>query len=65
MALYAGTAVSVMNGAMTSWGVAVAIGYLGTYATLGVLFIAAAVVFVGAFGANRLLRPSSPAEPND
>jgi NADH-quinone oxidoreductase subunit A len=38
-------------------------GYLGTYATLGVLLIAAAVVFVGAFGANRLLRPSSPAEP--
>jgi NADH-quinone oxidoreductase subunit A len=38
-------------------------GYLGTYATLGVLLIAAVVVFVGAFGANRLLRPSTPAEP--
>jgi NADH-quinone oxidoreductase subunit A len=38
-------------------------GYLGSYATLGVLLIAAAVVFVGAFGANRLLRPSTPADP--
>jgi NADH-quinone oxidoreductase subunit A len=38
-------------------------GYLGSYATLGVLLIAAALVFVGAFGANRLLRPSAPANP--
>jgi NADH-quinone oxidoreductase subunit A len=38
-------------------------GYLGTYATLGLLILAALLVFVGAFGANRLLRPSSPANP--
>lgn len=38
-------------------------GYLGTYATLGLLLAAGAVVFVGAFGANRLLRPANPAEP--
>lgn len=38
-------------------------GYLGTYATLGLLLVAAAVVFVGAFGANRLLRPARPATP--
>jgi NADH-quinone oxidoreductase subunit A len=37
--------------------------YLGSYATLGLLLIATALFFVGAFGANRLLRPSSPAEP--
>ena len=38
-------------------------GYLGSYATLGLLLIVGAVVFVGAFGANRLLRPSAPANP--
>jgi NADH-quinone oxidoreductase subunit A len=38
-------------------------GYLGSYATLGLLLMAGAVVFVGAFGANRLLRPARPAEP--
>jgi NADH-quinone oxidoreductase subunit A len=38
-------------------------GYLGSYATLGLLLIAGALVFVGAFGANRVLRPSSPAGP--
>lgn len=37
-------------------------GYLGSYATLGVLLIAAVIVFVGAFGANRLLRPSTPVD---
>ena len=39
-------------------------GYLGSYATLGLLLIAAALVFVGAFSANRLLRPSDPAAPS-
>jgi NADH-quinone oxidoreductase subunit A len=38
-------------------------GYLGSYATLGLLLVAAALIFVGAFGANRLLRPWSPADP--
>jgi NADH-quinone oxidoreductase subunit A len=38
-------------------------GYLGTYATLGLVLAAGVLVFVGAFGANRLLRPSHPAEP--
>ena len=37
--------------------------YLGSYATLLLLLFAAALLFVGAFGANRLLRPSSPANP--
>ena len=40
-------------------------GYLGSYATLGLLLIVAAGVFVLAFVANRLLRPSQPVEaPN-
>ncbi|MDT5037771.1 MAG: NADH-quinone oxidoreductase subunit [Micromonosporaceae bacterium] len=38
-------------------------GYLGSYATLGLLLLAGALVFVAAFGANRVLRPSHPAEP--
>jgi NADH-quinone oxidoreductase subunit A len=38
-------------------------GYLGSYATLGLLLIVAVLIFVGAFGANRLLRPSDPARP--
>jgi NADH-quinone oxidoreductase subunit A len=38
-------------------------GYLGSYATLGLLLLVGVLVFVGAFGANRLLRPSAPAEP--
>jgi NADH-quinone oxidoreductase subunit A len=38
-------------------------GYLGSYATLGLLLLAAVLVFVGAFSANRLLRPANPAEP--
>lgn len=39
-------------------------GYLGSYATLGLVFGAGVLVFVGAFSANRLLRPSSPATPS-
>jgi len=39
-------------------------GYLGSYATLGLLLIVGALMFVGAFGVNRLLRPSSPANPS-
>jgi len=35
-------------------------GYLGSYATLGLLVAVAVVFFVVAFGANRLLRPSNP-----
>jgi NADH-quinone oxidoreductase subunit A len=38
-------------------------GYLGSYASLGLLLLASVAVFVGAFSANRLLRPHSPAEP--
>ncbi|MFC7545198.1 NADH-quinone oxidoreductase subunit A [Plantactinospora sp. GCM10030261] len=38
-------------------------GYLGSYATLGLLLLAGAAVFVVAFTANRLLRPGQPAEP--
>jgi NADH-quinone oxidoreductase subunit A len=38
-------------------------GYLGSYATLGLTLAAGVLVFVGAFGANRLLRPSRAAEP--
>jgi NADH-quinone oxidoreductase subunit A len=38
-------------------------GYLGTYATLGLVLAAGVLVFVGAFAANRVLRPSQPAEP--
>lgn len=38
-------------------------GYLGSYATLGLLLVAGVLVFVGAFGANRLLRPANAAEP--
>ncbi|MGA8114286.1 MAG: NADH-quinone oxidoreductase subunit A [Actinocatenispora sp.] len=35
-------------------------GYLGSYATLGILLIVGVVLFTGAFAANRLLRPSNP-----
>lgn len=38
-------------------------GYLGSYATLGLLLVAGVLIFVGAFSANRLLRPANPAEP--
>jgi NADH-quinone oxidoreductase subunit A len=37
-------------------------GYLGSYATLGLLLLVGAGVFGGAFGANRLLRPSRPTD---
>jgi NADH-quinone oxidoreductase subunit A len=35
-------------------------GYLGSYATLGLLLVVGAAVFVAAFSANRLLRPGRP-----
>lgn len=38
-------------------------GYLGSYATLGLLLLASVLFFVGAFSANRLLRPGRPADP--
>ena len=38
-------------------------GYLGSYATLGLVLAAGVLVFVGAFAANRVLRPAHPAEP--
>jgi NADH-quinone oxidoreductase subunit A len=38
-------------------------GYLGSYATLGLLLIAGMLIFVGAFTANRLLSPANPADP--
>jgi NADH-quinone oxidoreductase subunit A len=38
-------------------------GYLGSYATLGLTLLGAVVVFGGAFTANRVLRPSRPANP--
>ncbi|MGC9670181.1 NADH-quinone oxidoreductase subunit A [Planosporangium sp. 12N6] len=37
-------------------------GYLGSYATLGLLLLIGALVFVGAFGANRVLRPRRPTD---
>lgn len=37
-------------------------GYLGSYATLGLLLVVAAVFFVVAFSANRLLRPRRSVE---
>jgi NADH-quinone oxidoreductase subunit A len=37
-------------------------GYLGSYAMLGLLLLAGALVFVAAFGANRVLRPRRPAD---
>jgi NADH-quinone oxidoreductase subunit A len=36
-------------------------GYLGSYATLGLLLLVGLAFFGVAFGANRLLRPSRPA----
>jgi NADH-quinone oxidoreductase subunit A len=38
-------------------------GYLGSYVTLGLVLVVGVLVFVGAFAANRLLRPANPAEP--
>ncbi|WP_433792283.1 NADH-quinone oxidoreductase subunit A [Actinoplanes sp. CA-252034] len=38
-------------------------GYLGSYAVLGLVLAAGVLLFVAAFGANRLLRPGRPAEP--
>lgn len=35
-------------------------GYLGSYATLGILLVVGVVLFGAAFGANRLLRPHRP-----
>jgi NADH-quinone oxidoreductase subunit A len=37
-------------------------GYLGSYATLGLLLVAGVVLLTAAFGVNRLLRPSRPAD---
>jgi NADH-quinone oxidoreductase subunit A len=39
-------------------------GYLGSYAGLGLLAVLGGLVFVGAFAANKLLRPAFPAEPS-
>lgn len=38
-------------------------GYLGSYATLGLLLVAGGLFLAAAFGANRLLRPARPANP--
>lgn len=38
-------------------------GYVDSYATLGVLLIAAVALFTGAFGANKLLSPGHAANP--
>lgn len=38
-------------------------GYLGSYAMLGLLLLVSVVFFVVAYGANRILRPSAPADP--
>jgi NADH-quinone oxidoreductase subunit A len=35
-------------------------GYLGSYATLGLLLLAGVAFFAVAFGANRVLRPAHP-----
>src|SRR5205809_6467033 len=37
-------------------------GYLGSYTTLGLLLLVGMAFFVVSFGANRLLRPSRPAD---
>lgn len=37
-------------------------GYLGSYATLGLLLLVAGAIFTVAFLANRLLRPSRPVQ---
>jgi NADH-quinone oxidoreductase subunit A len=38
-------------------------GYLGSYATLGLLLLVGVIFFGVAFTANRLLRPARPARP--
>lgn len=38
-------------------------GYLGSYATLGLLLLVSVLFFVVAFSANRVLRPARPADP--
>jgi NADH-quinone oxidoreductase subunit A len=38
-------------------------GYLGSYALLGLILVVGVLIFVAAFGANKLLRPARPAEP--
>jgi NADH-quinone oxidoreductase subunit A len=37
-------------------------GYLGSYATLGLLLLGGALLFLVAFGANRVLRPRHPVD---
>ncbi len=37
-------------------------GYLASYASLGLVMLAGVAILTGAFAANRLLRPSRPAE---
>jgi len=37
-------------------------GYLGSYATLGLLLLAGGLFLAAAYGANRLLRPARPAD---
>ena len=38
-------------------------GYLGSYATLGLLLVVSVLFFVRRSAANRVLRPAAPAEP--
>lgn len=38
-------------------------GYLGSYATLGLLLVVGVIFFAVSFTANRLLRPARPASP--
>jgi NADH-quinone oxidoreductase subunit A len=38
-------------------------GYLGSYATLGLLLVAGGLFLAAAYGANRVLRPARPASP--
>ncbi|GIJ30826.1 hypothetical protein Vqi01_59880 [Micromonospora qiuiae] len=38
-------------------------GYLGSYATLGLLLLAGVLFLAVAFSANRVLRPARPADP--
>jgi NADH-quinone oxidoreductase subunit A len=59
--LYTGVTTALVHGRLRY--APVVSGYLGSYATLGLLLLAGVLFFVGAFSANRVLRPARPATP--